>query len=229
MKVLLLGSTGLTGSACLEGLLAAPEATRVVAPVRRESAINHPKLDQPVVNFDRLESYGDLFAVDAIVCCLGTTISQAGSRERFRQVDYQYCLDAAALGKTRGARAFLLMSAVGAFARSPVFYNRVKGELEDSLQQLGFHRLSIYHPGLLLGQRKEHRSAEAFAGAVMPVLNHGLIGPLRKYRGIEANTVAAAMVNEIRSLASAMPTGREVLVREYPDIVALSKITLKER
>lgn len=219
MNVMILGASGLTGGLVLEGLLATPAVTSVVAPVRRPLALEHSKLSQHVVDFDALEAHAAIFHVDAVVCCLGTTIHKAGSRDAFRKVDHDYALAAARLAKMAGARAFILMSAVGASATSSVFYSRVKGELEDAVRALRFAYLAVYHPSLLLGDRDERRTAESLGMAVMPLANYGLIGPLKRYRAISAETVASAMVNEVAMLAenpSAAPFER---VLEYADIL----------
>jgi uncharacterized protein YbjT (DUF2867 family) len=113
------------------------------------------------------------------------------------------------------------MSAIGASASSPVFYNRVKGELEDGLRELAYPYLSIYQPGLLLGERSEHRKAEALGMKAMPAINALLQGPLKRYRGVEAATVARAMVNEIVMLAKGGESMLGVYHRRYDDIVAL--------
>jgi uncharacterized protein YbjT (DUF2867 family) len=221
MNILLLGATGLTGGLVLDGLLAADKVSQVVAPTRRALTIEHEKLRQVAVDFAHLEKQADLFKVDAIICCLGTTIKKAGSRQRFREVDYGYAIKAAELGRQHGAQAFILMSAIGASASSPVFYNRVKGELEDGLRELAYPYLSIYQPGLLLGERSEHRKAEALGMKAMPAINALLQGPLKRYRGVEAATVARAMVNEIVMLAKGGESMRGVYYRRYDDIVAL--------
>ncbi len=221
MKVLLLGATGLTGGLVLEGLLAADQVSQVVAPTRRALTIEHEKLQAAAVDFAHLEEQAALFKVDAIICCLGTTIKKAGSRKRFREVDYGYAIKAAELGRQQGAEAFILMSAIGASSSSPVFYNRTKGELEDDLKGLGYPYLSIYQPGLLLGERSEQRTAEALGMKAMPAINGLLQGPLRKYRGIEAATIARAMVHEIIELAEKGASRHGEFYRRYDDMVAL--------
>ncbi len=223
MKVMLLGATGLTGGKVLEGLLARGEVSSVVAPVRRKLPLSHEKLQQQEVDFDRLDEHSGLFAVDAIVCCLGSTIKKAGSREQFRKVDCGYPMKAAELGRANGVKAFVLMSAIASSSSSTVFYNRVKGELEDGVKALGYPCLSIYQPSLLLGDREEPRTAEALGIKVMPLVNRALIGPLEKFRGIEAGTVARAMVNEVCALARETPASHDVRIHEYPDIVALAQ------
>jgi len=222
MRVMLLGATGLTGGKVLQGLLGREEVTQVVALVRHKLPKLHDKLAQHEVDFDRLEDHAELFDVDVIICCLGTTIKKAGSQDQFRKVDLGYPMKAGELGRSRGVRAFILMSAIGASSSSTIFYNRVKGELEDALRDLDYPYLSIYHPSLLLGDRKEQRTAEALGIKAMPLVNRLLIGPLDKYRGIEAQTVASAMVNEACHLAAEPAAEQVVQTREYDEIVQLA-------
>lgn len=222
MNVMVLGATGLTGHLVVQRLLAREEISKVVVPVRKKMSLEHSKLDQHIVDFDDLSAHADIFAVDALVCCLGTTIKKAGSQANFRKVDYGYALAAARLAREQGANAMILMSAIGASSGSTIFYNRVKGELEDAVRELEFPYLSIYHPSLLLGGRTEHRSGEELGQLAMPLVNRVLLGPLDKYRAIKAETVAAAMANEVCGLASVEPAEWVVQVREYPDIVELA-------
>lgn len=222
MKVLLLGATGLTGGLVLKELLARDEIEQINLPVRRRLQLDHSKLRQQEIDFDHMEDHAGLFNVDVTICCLGTTIKKAGSQEQFRKVDYSYCLKAAELGRAAGARGFILMSAIGSSASSTIFYNRVKGELENSVKGLGYPYLSIYHPSLLLGDRAENRLAESMGAKAMPVINRLLFGPLEKYRAIEAETVASAMVNEVCGLALAANGGSVVQIHQYEDIVELA-------
>ena len=201
MRVMLLGATGLTGGKVLQGLLGRDEVSQVVALVRHKLPTLHDKLDQHELDFDKLEGHAELFDVDVIICCLGTTIKKAGSQDQFRKVDLGYPLKAGELGRSQGVRAFILMSAIGASSSSTIFYNRVKGELDD---------------------RKEQRTAEALGIKAMPLVNRLLIGPLDKYRGIEAQTVADAMVNEACSLASEPAAEQVIQTREYDEIVQLA-------
>lgn len=190
---LLLGATGLVGGHCLDLLLADDAYSRVVTVGRRKVGREAAKLEERVADFDRLEEHADAFAADDVFCCLGTTIKQAGSREAFRRVDHDYPLAAARLASGRGARQFLLVTALGADARSRVFYNRVKGEAERDVAALPFGGVVLARPSLLLGERAERRPGEAVAQGLAPVLAPLLIGPLRKYRPIPGLTVARAM------------------------------------
>ncbi|MGC8120241.1 NAD(P)H-binding protein [Marinobacter sp. VGCF2001] len=221
MKVMVLGATGLTGGKVVENLLVKPEISTVVAPVRHAMTLEHPKLDQRLLDFDAMEAQAQIFQVDALVCCLGTTLKKAGSKDAFRKVDYHYALNAARLARKAGAKTLILMSAVGASSDSPVFYSRVKGELEEAVRALEFPYLVIYHPSLLLGQRKENRTAESLGMAVMPYANRALVGPLRKYRAIEAKRVAAAMASEVATSGQNPAEHEGVVIREYNDILTM--------
>jgi uncharacterized protein YbjT (DUF2867 family) len=190
---LIAGATGLVGSALVAELLADANYGRVVALVRRPLTITHPKLVQVTVDFDRLDQYQDALQGDDLFCCLGTTIKKAGSQAAFRRVDYDYPLQLGRLARQQGVRQFLVVSALGASPRSRVFYNRVKGELEEALADLGLPALHIFRPSLLLGERSEQRPGERIAIALSRPLTPLLVGPLRKYRPIAAAAVARAM------------------------------------
>lgn len=185
---MLLGATGLVGREILRLLCADPAVDRIVTPVRRSfTAPEDPRLQVEVVDFDALDSHADLFAVDQIFCALGTTIKAAGSQQAFRRVDLEYPLAAARLGVERGATHYLVVTAVGASATSRVFYNRVKGELEDALRTLPYRSVTIARPSLLLGDRDELRFGEELGKRL------GWITPGR-YRPVAASAVALALV-----------------------------------
>jgi uncharacterized protein YbjT (DUF2867 family) len=133
-------------------------------------------------------------AADVALCALGTTMATAGSRAAFHAVDHDAVLNFAQAALAAGIRHFIVISAVGADARSPVFYSRVKGETERDLAALGFARLDVLRPGLLLGSRRERRPGEALFQRLDPMLRRLLPGPLSRYAGISAATVAAAML-----------------------------------
>ena len=201
-SVVLVGATGLVGAECLRLLLVDPAFARIVVLARRplDGVDASPKLVAHVVDFDHLEAYADLFTADQLICCLGTTIGKAGSKERFRAVDYGFPMALAKLGAERGVRHFLLVSALGANARSRVFYNKVKGELEDALSALPFRSLSIVRPSLLLGERREFRFGEKVAQRL------AFLMPGR-YAAIAAPDVAAALVR----LAKEDAPGRHIV------------------
>jgi uncharacterized protein YbjT (DUF2867 family) len=188
------GATGLVGRETLRGLLADQEFARVVAWTRRPTELRDPRLDERVVDFEQLDAAFTGSLADAAVCCLGTTRRQAGSKARFRRVDYEYVLAFARAAQRAGVKHFVVVTALGANPRSLMFYNRVKGELEQSLNALGFETLSIVRPSLLLGERNERRVAERLFAPVARIL------PSR-YRAIEARTVARAIVHLLHTPA----------------------------
>ncbi|WP_372679603.1 NAD(P)H-binding protein [Desulfosarcina sp.] len=207
--VLLMGATGLVGGHILNRLLENETYDRVIALTR--SAITgaeaFSKLDTRIVDFGRPDQWLDQVAADQTICALGTTIKKAGSREAFRQVDYAYPLMIARAALNAGCRHFLLVSAMGADADSPVFYNRVKGDLEAAILGLGFTCVSIFRPSLLLGDRREFRPGEA----VGQVLGRWLAFAIpKRYRPVHARTVAAAVVG----IAAADASGNRVLASD---------------
>jgi uncharacterized protein YbjT (DUF2867 family) len=179
------------GSEVVRQLGADATVARIVVLARRPPEGLPARVESHVVDFDRLADHKSLFAVDQIVCCLGTTIRQAGSQAGFRRVDFEYPLTIARLGLTTGVRHFLLVSALGANSESGIFYNRVKGELEDQLRSLGYRAVTIARPSLLLGARKEFRLFERIGMVV------GEIVPGR-YRPVQAEAVARSLVTAAR-------------------------------
>ena len=191
---LVAGASGLVGSHCLRLLLAEPAYQRVTALVRRELPLRHPKLVQRVVDFDRLAELGDFPRVDDVFCCLGSTIRRAGSQEAFRRVDFTYVHELAHVASRYRAARFLLVSSLGADPRSRVFYSRVKGEVEEAVRRVAFEGVHVFRPSLLTGTRTEPRLGERIGIVVAAVLSPLMIGPLRPYRPIRAETVARAMI-----------------------------------
>lgn len=202
------GATGLVGAHVLDLLLASPKTTRVVSFTRRPLAKPDPKHENRVVDFAALPTGADAGHADAAFCCLGTTMKQAGSQQAFRQVDHDYVVSFARAARSAGATHFLMVSSLGADKTSAVFYNRVKGEAEDAVQSLGFERVTIVRPSLLLGDRSELRLGERLFAPISKLLP-------RSVRGIEASTVARAMV----ALSGRPEAGaRVVLSRELFDL-----------
>lgn len=193
-KAFIVGATGLVGNELLLQLLQSDTYDSVTILVRKPISIQHSKLTQKVIPFDELSSYEELFAVQDVYCCLGTTIKKAGSQDAFKKVDYEYPLQAATLSKKQRVDQFIVISAVGANSKSRIFYSRVKGELEDALQRLQFPSLHIFRPSLLLGERKEFRFGEKIASIISPILSPLFIGTFKKYKPIQANELAQAML-----------------------------------
>ena len=157
----------------------------------RRALPGHAKLLAPVVDFEDLPADAAWWAVDAVICTLGTTMRTAGSREAFRRVDHDYPLAVARLARQHGASTFVLNSALGADVSSRFFYNRVKGEVERDLAGIGFRSLIFVRPGLIGGDREELRPAERVASVVLKLLGPALP---RHWRINPAERIAAAMV-----------------------------------
>ena len=183
-NVLLAGATGLTGEHLLDRILSVPAVSKVIAPTRRPLA-QHAHLLNPVGDLAGLLP-GLTGKADTAFCCLGTTIRVAGSPEAFRAVDHDLVLAFAQRAREMGARHFLVISALGADAHSRVFYNRVKGEMEQALQAQGWPQLTIARPSLLDGVRREFRLGERLAAPLMRLIPG-------KLRSIEASVLARAL------------------------------------
>ncbi len=192
-KALIVGSTGLIGGYCLQNLLHDPAYSEVTALVRKTILTTHRKLKTVITNFSNLENDLSKIQADDVYCCLGTTIKNAGSQEAFKQVDYSLVVTVAEILRKQGAEQFLVISSMGSDKNSKVFYNRVKGEMEQALQKLKYPCLRIIRPSLLLGERKEFRLGERIGVLLSPVLKPLMMGSLRKYRPVQAESVARFM------------------------------------
>lgn len=190
--ILVAGATGLIGKEVLSRALADDRFERVIAVGRKEMPV-HPKLEQWV--------HADLLAalrsehVDAVVCCLGTTIRNVdGDKARFIHVDKDLVLGIARWAKEHAVKDFAVVSAIGADAESRVFYNRVKGEMEAGLKAIGLSGLHIFHPSILTGPRVEKRLGERIGIVVMSA-----IAPLlpARYKPMPYDVLAQALLNSI--------------------------------
>jgi uncharacterized protein YbjT (DUF2867 family) len=206
-KALIIGATGLIGNELVKLVLKSDYYQKIYVLVRRETGLSNDKLEEILANFDDLEESLKSIQVDDIYNCLGTTIKKAGSKEEFYKVDFTYPIEIARIMKKKGSGTFLNVSALGAKKGSIIFYNRVKGELEDALQNTGFSSLVIFRPSLLLGDRKEKRTGEDIAKKTYKVLDKIFVGPFKKYSGIKGQTVAYAMFE----MAKRNPQGLTIL------------------
>jgi uncharacterized protein YbjT (DUF2867 family) len=190
---LIVGGTGLVGAHCLRLLVAQDRYAQVIALLRRPVEIDSPRLVQRIVDFDRLDP-ADVAGATDVYCALGTTIAEAGSKEKFQNIDHGYPAAVAKLTAGAGAKQFILVSAVGADPRSASFYLSVKGRLEQEINAEPFEAVHVLRPSLLLGERGQLRRGEAIGIAAAQTLRFTMKGGLRKYRPIDATTVAAAMI-----------------------------------
>jgi uncharacterized protein YbjT (DUF2867 family) len=195
MEAWVSGATGLVGRLLVGELSARPEVQSVTALVRRVEGRALPKLEERVVSFERLDLELAGRTATHVFCCLGTTMAKAGSEAAFRKIDYDYPLAFGRAALAAGARKFLIVTALGADPSSRIFYNRVKGEVERDLAALGLAELHVFRPSLILGERSERRLKERLTMGAAKPLGALFVGPLKRYRPIEAANIARAMVN----------------------------------
>ncbi|HLP28215.1 MAG TPA: NAD(P)H-binding protein [Candidatus Didemnitutus sp.] len=179
MEALVLGGSGLVGSELLRQLNADAFFTSIISLGRKELAAPLPPT----------------FHCDVVFCCLGTTIKVAGSQEAFREVDHYLPIRIARAALEKGAQHYIIVSAMGADVGSRIFYNRVKGEMEAELRSLGYPHVTIIHPSLLLGERKEPRWGEKIGSVLMRVFS-----PLipKNWQAVHVRNVARVMVESAK-------------------------------
>ena len=203
MKALIIGATGATGKDLLLQLLADDTYTEVHCFVRKPMSITLPKLHAHVVNFETPEAWADLLQGDVAFSCLGTTLAVAGTKEAQWRVDYDYQYAFAEHCKNNGVPTFVLISAAGATAQSKLFYNRMKGQLEDAVKALDFSCLLIFQPSILIRSNSD-RSGENFTVKVFKFLNK--LGILKRYRPMPTNVLAQRMRREVATATEGVHT-----------------------
>lgn len=186
---LVVGASGLIGKHLTHKLLASQYYNKVTIIVRKKLTIEHQKLEQLVMDFDKIDT--SKIIADDIFCCLGTTMKQAGSKEAFYNVDFTYPLNFAKAGLANGTKQFLIITAMGADEKSWIYYNRVKGEIEKALSDLRYPTLIILRPSMLAGEREHPRIGEKIGKVVMD-----FFAPLipDNYKVIAGEKVAQAML-----------------------------------
>lgn len=190
-RVMLCGATGLVGREVLRLALKSPEVTQLTAPTRRPLPA-HPKLINPIVDFEQLPADAEGWQVEAAICTLGTTIRKAGTQAAFRRVDFDYVLACARLARAGGAQAFALVTSLGANAASRNFYLRTKGEVENAVRALGFPSLTLLRPSLIGGQREQRRVLERVSMCAMQALAPCIP---RRYLVVPASCIAQALLH----------------------------------
>ncbi len=162
-RAVLVGATGLVGGELLRVLLADDRFASVVVLGRRPTGVRHEKLREHLVDFAAPASFGELVTGDVLFSALGTTLRAAGSPAAQYEVDHGHQLRVAQAARRNGVPVYVLVSAAGSSPRSRIFYSRMKGELERDVEALGFPRARFLRPGLLDGERREHRAGERWA------------------------------------------------------------------
>jgi uncharacterized protein YbjT (DUF2867 family) len=193
-KAIILGATGLTGGILLQLLLADDRYNSVTVFTRNPLGLTHPKLSEIQCDLLKLEEQQAAFTADEVFCCIGTTKAKTPNKELYKSIDFGIPVSAAQLCKKNNITTFLVISAMGADPNSSVFYNKVKGEMETAVLDLGLPKTHILQPSLIGGDRNESRPAEYFGKQLMKILSIFLMGSLRKYRTIAPESIAQTMV-----------------------------------
>ncbi|WP_284924327.1 NAD(P)H-binding protein [Acinetobacter baumannii] len=193
-KAIVVGATGLVGLALVEQLEQTPEFEAITVVVRKESQLlnTYKKVTQLVIDDFLLLNDEDVNGHTHAFSCLGTTLKIAGSKQGFYAVDYEINAHFTDLIQDKHIH-FLIVSALGANANSPIFYNKVKGELENYIQSLGIEKLSIFRPSLLIGKRSDVRFIEDLGQSLFKLIENKWTKPF-KYKPVTAEQLAHTMV-----------------------------------
>lgn len=190
---IVLGATGLVGSALVKLLLADAAYERVKVLVRRSTGVHHPKLEEYIIDFDRPDTWRQLVTGDVLFSAFGSTLRKAGSQEEQYKIDYTYQYEVASAAANNDVPVYVLVSAAFASPDSKIFYSRIKGELERDVRKLPFRSVHFLQPGMLSGQRHEIRVGEKMGVMIMTLV--GWIPVLRRFRPIQGREVAKAMLH----------------------------------
>lgn len=193
-KAIVLGATGLVGNYLLHYLLQDERYGHVLVFSRRALAVTHPKLKVVITNLLELPSQADAFLADEVFCCIGTTKAKTPDLESYRKIDLGIPLAAAQLCQQNGIPTLIVVSAMGANSNSRFFYNKIKGQMEETVGKQGIAKLHFVRPSLIGGQRAESRFAEDFGKFVFKALGFLMLGPFKHYRAILPQTIAKAML-----------------------------------
>ncbi|MCD4769341.1 MAG: NAD(P)H-binding protein [Bacteroidales bacterium] len=195
--VVVFGATGLVGSYLLEELVKNIKYSAIKVFTRKTLTIEHIKIIEHIVDIENIDSYKDEIRGNDLFICLGTTYRKAGSVKRVEEIDRDLPFAIGEMSLKKGIERIAVVSAVGANKKSRSYYNRIKGEMEQKIIDLGFTRTVIVRPSLLLGKREEFRLMESTGKLFMKLLSFVLTGRLKKYRAVHGRNVASAMIRAL--------------------------------
>ena len=193
-KAIIFGASGFIGGYLLSNLLQNDTYSEVTIVVRKPLNIQHPKLKMVLADYHSLAQNAAYLVADDVFISLGTTKKKTPDQKEYYQIDHDYPVMAAQLTKANGASAVMLVSAVGANAKSNIFYTKTKGEAERDVIAVGFKHTHIFRPSMIMGNRAESRPLERVFIKIFSVANLLLVGKLNKYKGITAENIAKAMI-----------------------------------
>lgn len=188
------GATGLVGSYLLEELIKNIKYSAIKVFTRKNLAIEHIKIIEHIVDVENIDSYKDEIRGNDLFICIGTTYRKAGSVKRVEEIDRDLTSAIGEISFKKGIEKIAVVSAVGANIKSRNYYNRIKGEMEQKITGLGFNRIVIVRPSLLLGKRDEFRLMESVGKMFMKLFSFMMVGRLKKYRAVHGRDVASAMI-----------------------------------
>ena len=191
---IIIGATGLTGDILLKKLLIDQRYDKIKIFTRKPLRLENKKVTEILCNLLELDNYKENFFGNEVFCCIGTTTKKTPDKELYKKIDYGIPVSAAKLCNDNGIKTFAVMSSMGANAKSSIFYNGTKGEMEQAVLELNIENTYILRPSMIGGNRNEFRIAEKIGSILMKVLNPIFIGTLRKYRIIDADIIANAMI-----------------------------------
>ncbi|MEO5893958.1 MAG: NAD(P)H-binding protein [Ferruginibacter sp.] len=197
MKALIIGATGATGKDLVNILLADADYKEIVLFVRRATGLTHLKLVEVITDFDKLEDVAAFIKGDVWFSCLGTTLKAAGSKDKQADIDYEIPAKFAGIAKRNGVSKTVLLSAYGASSTSRVFYSRLKGKLEQHIENLAFQQFIIFRPGLLL-RKDTDRIGERIMAGTLKFLN--ALGLIRKFRPLPTSVLAERLASTPKTL-----------------------------
>lgn len=209
--VLLLGASGLVGSKVLEELLLREDVAEIRVLVRKPLNLTHAKVKERITDFSSLEPLDDFFQVDALYCCVGTTRKKTPDLVAYKAIDFGIPLSVGEQVKAKGCREIHVVSSVGANAQSRNYYLKIKGEMEEEIERLGFDCCRIYRPSMLLGIRNESRPLERLGQKLMPFFDLFTFGG--KYHSIDALDVARAMCRTAKAAGTKVLEYREMMLK----------------
>jgi uncharacterized protein YbjT (DUF2867 family) len=192
---LVFGATGLTGSYLINELTQNNDYSVIKVFNRSSQQYNNEKIEEHLVDFNKIHEYAHEFTGDEVFCCLGTTIKKAGSKAKFFAIDHDLPINIAKICAVNHCDSFIAISSIGANAKSSNYYLRAKGLMEKDILELDFKYTAFVRPSMLLGKRNESRPAESIGKVVMKLFGFLLIGRLKNYKAIHAKTVAKAMIH----------------------------------
>ena len=191
---LIFGSSGLIGNQLLSIILQNNNYNKVKLFVRSVPENNDSKVEIIQTDFTNLEKHKDSIAGDDCFFCIGTTHKDTPDKNEYRRIEYNIPINVARIAKSNSVKSFVYVSSMGANPNSSGSYLKNKGQVEEELNNLNFPKLAVIRPSILLGKRKGHRLGESIGVYVMQKLSPFFLGNLKKYKPIQAQYVAKAMV-----------------------------------